>query len=143
MQLCGHHWRNLCKLITKDTHINIHACTHSHTQFMEDMAARYDEQAREAGVYIVFSCGFDSIPNDMGALLLQRTFNGELSYVESYMAVHDGVSYMFASVLVLSCRTHTHTHRVASMLELGNHFSAVSGITISSKNFASSETCHH
>ena len=100
---------------------------HTHTQFMEDMAARYDEQAREAGVYIVFSCGFDSIPNDMGALLLQRTFNGELSYVESYMAVHDGVSYMFASVQVLSCHTHTHshTHRVASMLELGNRFSAV------------------
>ena len=58
---------------------------------METVAARYDEEAHNAGVYIVSSCGFDCIPNDLGALLLQRTFNGELAYVESYMCVHSGV----------------------------------------------------
>ena len=46
---------------------------------METIAACYDEEACDAGVYIVTSCG--QIPNDLGALLLQRTFNGELAYV--------------------------------------------------------------
>ena len=58
---------------------------------METMEAKYDEQAREAGVYIVSSCAFDCIPNDLGALLLQRTFSGELAYVESYVNISDEV----------------------------------------------------
>lgn len=59
---------------------------------METVAIRYDEEARDAGIYIVSACGFDSIPNDLGTLLLQRTFNGELAYVESYMTISSGVS---------------------------------------------------
>ena len=58
---------------------------------METIEAKYDEQAREAGVYIVSACAFDCIPNDLGALLLQRTFSGELAYVESYMTTSDEV----------------------------------------------------
>ena len=49
---------------------------------------KYGEQAREAGVYIVPACGFDCIPNDLGALILQRSFNGELVYVDSYMSIN-------------------------------------------------------
>lgn len=45
-------------------------------QFMEQMLSRYGDQAREAGVYIVHCCGFDCIPNDLGALVLRRAFNG-------------------------------------------------------------------
>lgn len=63
-----------------------------HLQFMETIEAKYDEQAREAGVYIVSACAFDCIPNDLGALLLQRTFSGELAYVESYMTTSDEVT---------------------------------------------------
>ena len=58
---------------------------------METIAARYDVDARNAGIYIVSSCGFDSIPNDLGALLLQRTFNGDLAYAESYLSIGTGV----------------------------------------------------
>jgi len=58
---------------------------------MESVAARYDDQARDAGVYIVSACGFDCIPNDLGALLLQKSFNGDLAYMESYMSVTSGV----------------------------------------------------
>ncbi len=68
---------------------------------MEMMAARYDEQARDAGIYLVSACGFDCIPNDMGALLLQRSFNGELAYMESYMSVSRGVSWVVVFVLFL------------------------------------------
>lgn len=68
---------------------------------METIEAKYDEQAREAGVYIVSACAFDCIPNDLGALLLQRTFSGELAYVESYMTISDGVrrSLIFVSIV--------------------------------------------
>ena len=52
---------------------------------METIEAKYSEQAREAGVYIVSACGFDSIPNDLGALMVQRSFNGDLLYVDSYI----------------------------------------------------------
>lgn len=58
---------------------------------MEMVAAHYDEAARDAGIYIVSSCGYDCIPNDLGALLMQKTFNGELAYVESYMMVDSAV----------------------------------------------------
>ena len=54
---------------------------------MESVAAQYDEDARAAGIYIVSACGFDSIPHDLGVLLLQRTFNGELAYVESFVTI--------------------------------------------------------
>ena len=64
---------------------------------MEKMVVQYGEQAKEAGVYIVSACGFDCIPNDLGALVLQRNFEGELAYVESYMTT-DSVSFV-ASVL--------------------------------------------
>ena len=68
------------------------SCFFSLPQFMETIAAHYDEEARDAGVYIVSSCGYDCIPNDLGALLLQRTFNGELAYAESFMKVQNSVS---------------------------------------------------
>lgn len=40
--------------------------------FMWQMIERYDAKARETGARIVHSCGFDSIPFDMGVYLLQE-----------------------------------------------------------------------
>lgn len=59
---------------------------------MESIEAKYDKQARDSGVYIVSTCGFDSIPNDIGALLMQKSFNGDLMYVDSYVQVDGNVS---------------------------------------------------
>ena len=39
---------------------------------MEKMIQEYSDAARDAGVLLVSSCGFDSIPNDLGALYVQR-----------------------------------------------------------------------
>ncbi len=39
--------------------------------WMADMIARYRHAAKTSGARIVFSCGFDSIPFDMGVLYLQ------------------------------------------------------------------------
>ncbi|CAH1643500.1 unnamed protein product [Spodoptera littoralis] len=54
-------------------------------QFMETMQIRYDEQARQAGVFIVSACGWDSIPADMGVIFLKQHFAGTLNSVESYL----------------------------------------------------------
>ncbi|GBP52605.1 Lipid droplet localized protein [Eumeta japonica] len=45
-------------------------------QFMETMQLVYDAAARDAGVYVVSACGFDSVPNDMGVVFLQQNFGG-------------------------------------------------------------------
>lgn len=44
--------------------------------FMESMQLKYNEQAREKGVYIISACGFDSIPAELGIQFLQDNFNG-------------------------------------------------------------------
>lgn len=40
--------------------------------WMVDMIDRYDDKAKQTGARIVHSCGFDSIPFDMGVYMLQR-----------------------------------------------------------------------
>ncbi|KAL0832385.1 hypothetical protein ABMA28_001810 [Loxostege sticticalis] len=55
-------------------------------QFIETMQLEYAAQAREAGVFVVSACGFDSVPNDMGVLYLEQNFGGTLNSVESYIS---------------------------------------------------------
>lgn len=40
--------------------------------WMRDMIAAHDDAARASGARIVFSCGFDSLPSDLGVQLLQQ-----------------------------------------------------------------------
>ncbi|XP_039750700.1 saccharopine dehydrogenase-like oxidoreductase [Pararge aegeria] len=54
-------------------------------QFIESMQLEYDQQARDAGVFVISACGFDSVPNDLGVIHLQRHFGGTLNSVESYL----------------------------------------------------------
>ena len=92
------------------------------SQFIETLWANYSEPAKEAGVYIVNACGYDSIPNDIGTLVLQKAFNGlwkvqgkevwlfdrtmafihvgQLVYVESFMSVRKvSVLHIFVHVV--------------------------------------------
>jgi short subunit dehydrogenase-like uncharacterized protein len=46
--------------------------------FMRDTIAQFDAPARESGARIVHNCGFDSIPSDLGVLLLHEAA-GELT----------------------------------------------------------------
>ncbi|XP_034828750.1 saccharopine dehydrogenase-like oxidoreductase [Maniola hyperantus] len=55
-------------------------------QFIETMQLEYDAMARDAGVFIISACGFDSIPNDMGVIYLQQNFGGTVNSVESYLS---------------------------------------------------------
>ena len=45
-------------------------------QFLEGMQLNYNSQAADKGVYIIGSCGFDSIPADMGVLYTRNQFKG-------------------------------------------------------------------
>lgn len=45
-------------------------------QFLEGMQLNYHNLASEKGVYIIGSCGFDSIPADMGVLYTKEQFRG-------------------------------------------------------------------
>lgn len=59
-------------------------------QFLEGMQLNYDCSAAEKGVYIIGSCGFDSIPADMGVLFTRDQFKGKLTTVESFLTVNSG-----------------------------------------------------
>jgi short subunit dehydrogenase-like uncharacterized protein len=54
-------------------------------QYMETMQLKYNDAAREKGIYIVSACGFDSIPADMGIIYLQDQFKGTVNSVETFI----------------------------------------------------------
>ena len=41
------------------------------------MQLLYSGKAKEAGVYIIGACGFDSIPSDMGVAFTKQNFSGK------------------------------------------------------------------
>lgn len=49
--------------------------------FVRESIDRFHEQARESGARIVHSCGFDSVPSDLGVLLLHEASGAELEQV--------------------------------------------------------------
>ncbi|NXY86010.1 SCPDL oxidoreductase, partial [Alcedo cyanopectus] len=59
-------------------------------QFLEGMYLKYNERAAEKGVYVIGSCGFDSIPADMGVLFTRDKLKGTLTAVESFLKVNSG-----------------------------------------------------
>ncbi|TNN60804.1 Saccharopine dehydrogenase-like oxidoreductase [Liparis tanakae] len=59
-------------------------------QFLEGMQLKYSSQAADKGVYVIGSCGFDSIPADMGVLYTKDQFKGTLTAVESFLTVGSG-----------------------------------------------------
>ncbi|XP_042308337.1 saccharopine dehydrogenase-like oxidoreductase [Sceloporus undulatus] len=59
-------------------------------QFLEGMYLNYNDKAEEKGVYIVGSCGFDSIPADMGVLFTRNNLKGTLTALESFLTIKFG-----------------------------------------------------
>ena len=39
----------------------------------------------ENGVYVVGSCGFDSIPSDLGQMCVKKEMQGDLNEVETFL----------------------------------------------------------
>ncbi|KAM7395788.1 hypothetical protein PAMA_007191 [Pampus argenteus] len=59
-------------------------------QFLERMQLEYHDKASDRGVYVIGSCGFDSIPADLGVLYTRRQFKGTLTAVESFLTISSG-----------------------------------------------------
>lgn len=59
-------------------------------QFLEAMQLNYDSSAADKDVFVIGSCGFDSIPADMGVLFTRDQFKGTLTSVESFLTVNSG-----------------------------------------------------
>ncbi|RXN27351.1 saccharopine dehydrogenase-like oxidoreductase [Labeo rohita] len=62
-------------------------------QFLESMQLNYNDQAAEKGVYIVGSCGFDSIPADMGVIYTRDQFKA----VESFLTASSGPEVQYGA----------------------------------------------
>jgi len=58
--------------------------------FLEKCQLLYSEEAKKNNVFIVGSCGFDSIPADLGIVFAQNNFNGTLNEVEGYLRITAG-----------------------------------------------------
>ena len=54
--------------------------------FVERIQQTYNKMAKEKGVYIITSCGFDSIPCDMGVEYMRSNFEGTLDSLEIYIS---------------------------------------------------------
>ena len=68
--------------LAKGTH---HIDVSGEPQFLETMQLRYHKEAKEKGVYIIGSCGFDSIPSDVGASLVHKAMSGPVNSIETYL----------------------------------------------------------
>ena len=45
-------------------------------EFLERMQLNYNQAAKDANIFIVGSCGFDSVPADMGVVFTKKMFEG-------------------------------------------------------------------
>ena len=51
------------------------------------MKLKYSDLAKESGVFVISACGFDSIPNDLGQVVLAQAMEGDVNEVESFIKV--------------------------------------------------------
>lgn len=60
------------------------------------MQLKYSDAAKEKEVYIVGSCGWDSVPCDLGINFLKDHFHGRLNHAETFVQLNFGkdVSYV-------------------------------------------------
>ena len=53
--------------------------------FQENMEVKYHDSAKQKGVYIVSSCGFDSYNSELPLLFLENKFEGTINSVEFFL----------------------------------------------------------
>jgi len=54
-------------------------------QYIQMCQIKYHDAAKEKGIHIVSTCGFDSVPADVGVQILRENFDGELTHVDSFI----------------------------------------------------------
>ncbi len=63
-----------CCVESKTHHIDISG----EPEFLEKIQLNYNKQAHESNVFVVGSCGFDSVPCDMGVVYTQNQFQSNI-----------------------------------------------------------------
>nr|ACO15568.1 Probable saccharopine dehydrogenase [Caligus clemensi] len=56
-------------------------------EYLEKMQLKYNQLAQDKGIYVVGSCGFDSIPADLGQIFLNKQMEGDVNEIETYLEV--------------------------------------------------------
>ena len=59
--------------------------------WVRDLIDKHHEAAEKKQIKIIPSCGYDSIPSDMGCFYLQRSLNQELQRIDGYHRGNGGV----------------------------------------------------
>lgn len=54
--------------------------------FIEKTQYLYHKMAESKNIYIIISCGFDSIPCDMGVEFLKSNFNGKIDSIDVFIS---------------------------------------------------------
>lgn len=57
-------------------------------QFINKIKLKYDQQAREKGLYIISACGMETIPGELGTTYVQKNFNGTVNSIDSYLRIY-------------------------------------------------------
>ncbi len=60
--------------------------------WVRDLIDKHHEAAEKKQIKIIPSCGYDSIPSDMGCFYLQRSLNQDLKRIDGYHRGNGGVS---------------------------------------------------
>lgn len=79
-------------------------------QYLERMQLMYSGKAREAEVYVIGACGFDSVPSDMGVAFLTEKFDGDLNSVEFFITLHPGPDGLSGNITTLESALHGFAH---------------------------------
>lgn len=64
------------KCIENKTH---HLDVSGEPEYLERIQLKFDQKALENNVFIIGSCGFDSVPADIGVLFTQENFKCKLN----------------------------------------------------------------
>ena len=79
----------------------VHECINHGTHYVDitgenlwvrDLIDKYHFKAVEKGVFIIPSCGYDSIPSDMGAYFCHKMLNRPISCIDGYHTGNGGIS---------------------------------------------------
>jgi hypothetical protein len=101
-------------IATATSHVDISG----EAQFIELMQLKYNDAAREKGVYIVSACGLESIPAEIGINFMQQKFKGTINYVEGYLSMFPDKGFKPKGPALNFGTFHSAVHAIANFFEM-------------------------
>ncbi|XP_054745967.1 saccharopine dehydrogenase-like oxidoreductase [Anastrepha obliqua] len=82
-------------ILAKTHYIDL--CIESH--FMDYIHYKFDKLAKKRGVYVIMSCGLQSLPADVGINYMRNHFNGTINSIDAYMEFWTNKPWVFGSIM--------------------------------------------